>query len=119
MVKLRALVVAALLTAFACGSGGGGGGQPAAAKEIKIAAGGPFTGDLAPVGQGALHGVQMAVDDWNAKGGIDGAKIQLEVADDTGKPDVGVTLANKLAAEDTMLGVVGPMNSSVVLAAAP
>ncbi len=119
MRKLQVLTVAALLMAAGCGSGGGGGGQPAAAKEIKIAAGGPFTGDLAPVGQGGLHGVQMAVDDWNARGGINGTKVQLEVADDTGKPDVGVTLANKLVAEDTLLGVVGPMNSSVVLATAP
>src|SRR2546421_4613450 len=119
MRELRALTVAALLAAVACGNGGGGGGQPAAAKEIKIAAAGPFTGDLAPIGQGALHGVQMAVDDWNAKGGIDGTKVQLETADDVAKPDQGVTLANKLVSEDTLLGVVGPMNSNVVLAAAP
>ena len=77
MRKLRALTVAALLAAVACGNGGGGGGT-AAAREIKIAAAGPFTGDLAPIGQGALHGVQMAVDDWNAKGGINGTKVQLE-----------------------------------------
>lgn len=118
MRKLQVLTVVALFIA-ACGSGGGGGGQPAAAKEIKIAAGGPFTGDLAPVGQGGLHGVQMAVDDLNARGGINGTKVQVEVADDTGKPDIGVTLANKLAAEDTLLGVIGPMNSSVVIATAP
>ncbi len=119
MRKIRALTVAALLAAAACGSGGGGAGQPAAAREIKIAAAGPFTGDFAPVGQGALHGVQLAVDDWNVRGGINGTKIQLEVADDTGKPDQGVTLANKLAAEDTVIGVIGPMNSGVVLAGAP
>lgn len=118
MRKLGALTVAALLAAAACGNSGGG-GQPAAAKEIKIAAAGPFTGDLAPIGQGALHGIQMAVDDWNAKGGINGTRIQLETADDVAKPDQGVTLANKLATEDTVLGVVGPMNSAVVLAAAP
>lgn len=118
MGKLRALVVAALLAVVACG-GGGTPGQPEAAKEIKIAAAGPFTGDLAPIGQGALHGVQMAVDDWNAKGGINGTKVQLETADDVAKPDQGVTLANKLVSEDTVLGVVGPMNSNVVLAAAP
>ena len=118
MRKLRALTVAALLAAVACGNGGGGGGT-AAAREIKIAAAGPFTGDLAPIGQGALHGVQMAVDDWNAKGGINGTKVQLETADDVAKPDQGVTLANKLVSEDTLLGVVGPMNSAVVLAAAP
>ncbi|HXM58660.1 MAG TPA: branched-chain amino acid ABC transporter substrate-binding protein [Candidatus Dormibacteraeota bacterium] len=118
MRKLGALTFAALLAAVACGNGGGGGGQ-AAAREIKIAAAGPFTGDLAPVGQGALHGIQMAVDDWNAKGGINGTKIQLETADDVAKPDQGVTLANKLVSEDTLLGVVGPMNSAVVLAAAP
>src|SRR5215472_18118835 len=101
MVKLRALSVAALLAAVACGAGGGGGGgQQATAREIKIAAAGPFTGDLAPVGLGALHGVQMAVADWNARGGIDGVQVQLETADDVGKPDQGVTLANKLAAED-------------------
>jgi branched-chain amino acid transport system substrate-binding protein len=88
-------------------------------KAITIAAAGPFTGDLAPIGQGALHGIQQAVDDWNARGGIDGAKIQLETADDVAKPDQGVTLATKLASEDSVLGVVGPMNSSVVLAAAP
>jgi branched-chain amino acid transport system substrate-binding protein len=120
MRRLRVLAVAAVLAAAACGTGGGGGGsQQAAVKEIKIAAGGPFTGDLAPIGQGALHGIQMAVDEWNAKGGIDGAQVQLEVADDVGKPDQGVTLANKIAAEDTVLGEIGPMNSSVVLAAAP
>jgi branched-chain amino acid transport system substrate-binding protein len=119
MGKLRTLVVGAALVAAACGNGGGGSGQSTAAREIKIAAGGPFTGDFAPVGQGGLHGVQMAVDDWNARGGISGTRVQLEVADDTGKPDQGVTLANKLATEDTLLGVVGPMNSNVVLAAAP
>jgi branched-chain amino acid transport system substrate-binding protein len=120
MRRFRALTVAALLAGFACGGPSGGeGGTPAAAKEIKIAAAGPFTGDLAPVGQGGLHGVQMAVDDWNAKGGVNGTKIQLETADDVGKPDQGVTLANKLVSEDTLLGVVGPMNSAVVLAAAP
>ena len=118
MRRVGALFVAALLAAVACGNSGGG-GQPAAAKEIRIAAAGPFTGDLAPIGQGALHGIQMAVDDWNAKGGINGTKIQLETADDVAKPDQGVTLANKLVSEDTVLGVIGPMNSSVVLAAAP
>ncbi|HKF77968.1 MAG TPA: branched-chain amino acid ABC transporter substrate-binding protein [Candidatus Dormibacteraeota bacterium] len=119
MRRLRILIAAAALLVAACGSGGGGGGGQGTVKAITIAAAGPFTGDLAPVGQGGLHGVQMAVDDWNAKGGIDGVKVQVETADDTGKPDQGVTLASKLASEDAVLGVIGPMNSSVVLATAP
>ncbi len=88
-------------------------------KTVKIAITGPFTGDASPIGLGALHGAQMAVDEWNAKNGINGTQIQVDVGDDAGKGDQGVTLANKYVADPDILGVIGPMFSGIALAELP
>lgn len=92
---------------------------PAEAITVKIGAEGPFTGDMAKLGSDALQSVKMAVDDFNASGKATGITFVVEVADDAGDPAKASTVAEKLASDEAVVGVVGPMNSGAVKAALP
>ena len=53
------------------------GGPAEAQQTIKIAAGVPLTGPLAKQGQEVANAVKLAVEEWNAKGGVLGKKIEV------------------------------------------
>lgn len=117
----RVLTAFALATLGVAACGGGGGGssaQPAKPAKVQIAAEGPFTGDEASIGAGALQGVQLAVKQFNAKGGVHGTPVQVVVWDDQHSPQTATTLQAQGLSDPTVLGVIGPMNSGVVLATA-
>jgi branched-chain amino acid transport system substrate-binding protein len=78
---------------------------------IKIAAGAPLTGPLAKQGQEVANAVKLAVDEWNAKGGVLGKKIAVLEADDQGNPQVGVAAAEKVAADPAVMGSVWGITS--------
>src|SRR5579863_1394900 len=59
------------------------------AKPYKIGTAQPLSGGAAIGGKTALVGIQMAVDRINKAGGINGRPIELVIADDESKPDVG------------------------------
>lgn len=89
------------------------------ALTFKIGAQGPFTGNLSKIGIDALQSVQFAVDDFNKSGAMPGVTFTVEVADDAGDPAAGSNVAQKLVDDPAVIGVIGPMNSSTVLAALP
>ena len=73
---------------------------PAAiAQEIVIATAGPMTGQYASFGEQMRRGAQMAVADLNAKGGIMGRRVKLEIGDDACDPKQAVAVANSLASK--------------------
>src|SRR4029078_8048954 len=85
---------------------------PAQAQQtIKIAAGVPLTGPLAKQGQEVANAVKLAVEEWNAKGGVLGKKIEVMDADDQGNPQVGVAAAEKVAADPAVMGAVWGITS--------
>ena len=49
---------------------------------IKIGVAGPMTGDQAKMGTDFKNGVTLAVEEWNAKGGVLGKKIAIMIEDD-------------------------------------
>lgn len=109
--------VLVLMVLVACvGTGVTFGKEP---PPVKIGAAGPFTGDLSKIGLDSLNAIQMAVDEANAEGGVNGRKIEVVVADDAADPSKAILVAEKLAMDKNVLGVVGPMNSSTVNAALP
>jgi branched-chain amino acid transport system substrate-binding protein len=61
-----------------------------ALADVKVAVGGPMTGGSAAFGAQLKQGVEQAVEDINAKGGILGQKIVLSVGDDRADPKEGV-----------------------------
>src|SRR5918993_2147591 len=103
-----------LLTGLALGLGLALSG--AAHAQIKLGVGAPITGPNAAFGAQLKNGVEQAVEDINAAGGINGQKLQVVVGDDVSDPKQGVSVANKFAAEGVKM-VVGHFNSGVSIPA--
>ena len=70
-----------------------------AQAEIKIATAGPMTGQYASFGEQMKRGVEMAVADINAAGGVLGQKLVLSIGDDACDPKQAVAVANKFVAD--------------------
>ena len=82
-------------------------GAPAWA-EVKIGINVPLTGFAAADGKSALDGAKLAVADANAKGGINGEKIELVIYDDQASPKEATPAATKLIEKDkVVVGVSG------------
>jgi len=71
----------------------------AAQAQIKLGMAGPITGPNAAFGAQLKNGVEQAVEDINAAGGILGQKITLSTGDDVSDPKQGVSVANKFVAD--------------------
>lgn len=94
--------------------------QTAQAQDvIKIGFHAPLTGFAAADGKSARQGAELAVQQANAAGGINGKKIQLVVYDDEGKPENAIPLANKLIGQDKVAVTVSGGYSGPTRAAAP
>src|SRR5260221_5624296 len=91
-------------------------GQP---KPFKIGTLQPLSGNAASGGKTALVGIQMAVDRINKSGGINGRPIELIVADDESKPDVGRRKVEKMVEEDKIDVHVGGFLWNICLACSP
>lgn len=72
-------------------------GAAAAKADIVVATAGPITGQYATFGEQMKKGIELAVADINAAGGINGEKLKLEVGDDACDPKQAVAVANQLA----------------------
>src|SRR3954471_15804392 len=89
------------------------------AKPFKIGTLQPLSGAGATGGKTALVGLQMAVDRINKSGGINGRPIEIIVADDESKPDVGRRKTEKMLEEDKIDAHVGGFLSNICLACMP
>jgi branched-chain amino acid transport system substrate-binding protein len=85
-------------------------------KGIHVGNAGAFTGDAAAPCMEIFNSSQMAVDEWNAKGGIQGVQIKHIMGDDAMDPAQGVNVAHKFVADKLMYGVVGPPMSHIAQA---
>src|SRR5690242_8412455 len=87
-----------------------------ASAQIKLGVAGPITGGSAAFGAQLKNGVEQAVEDINAAGGILGQQITLSVGDDRADPKEGVSVANKFVGDGVKF-VVGHFNSGVTIPA--
>lgn len=88
-------------------------------KEIIIGGVGPVTGEAATFGVSTKNAYEMAIEEWNAKGGILKKQLKLVFADDKGDPVEGATVYTKLIQQDKAVAIVGTVMSKVSLAGAP
>ena len=86
---------------------------------IKIGVSLPLTGDAAVWGKGQKYGYELALDQINNKGGVNGKKIKLVYGDDQGLPKTGVSVLQKLIGVEKIKLLTGVANSSVALAYIP
>lgn len=103
------------LTLTACGSRsnsgdkGGDGGK----TTVTIGIDAPLTGDLSALGLGIKNAVDLAVKTANKQNEVPGVTFKLEALDDQALPGPGQQNATKFVANTNVVGVVGPLNSSV------
>ena len=109
--KLAVLAVAGTL-------GGALWSGAAQAEPVKIGFNVPLTGFAAADGKSALTGAQLAVEQANAEGGIDGKMIELVVYDDQASPKESVPIATKLATQDKVNIAISGSYSGATRAAA-
>jgi len=80
--------------------------------QIKIAIIAPMTGPASTFGTSTLQGAQLAIDEWNARGGVLGMKVVALVGDSQCAMDPAVTAANQLIEEAKVQYLVGDVCSS-------
>ncbi len=91
-------------------------GAASAQGTIKIGVAGPLTGPNAAFGAQLKNGAEVAAADINARGGVNGQKIELVFGDDVSDPKQGVSVANKMVGDGVKF-VMGHFNSGVTMPA--
>jgi branched-chain amino acid transport system substrate-binding protein len=90
-------------------------GALAQAKDpVRIALVTSKSGGFATMGADVANGIKFAVEEANARGGVDGRQIIIAEGDDESTPDAGRRVAEKLAREGHNL-IIGPITSGISL----
>ena len=97
----------------------GVGRKPKEEGVIKIGFIGPLVGDVATVGQNTREAVELAVEQINEKGGINGKKLEVIFEDGRCNAKEATNAANKLVNIDKVPVIIGGLCSSETIAAAP
>lgn len=108
------LLALAVVVVAACGSSSSDSTTTTAAASdtVRIGMEGPLSGDQKVTGVGMLNGAKLAAAALNAKGGINGKKVEIVAIDDGADAKVGVPAVEE-AIKAGLNGVVGPYNSGV------
>ncbi|MBV6489520.1 MAG: ABC transporter substrate-binding protein [Pseudorhodoplanes sp.] len=95
-----------------------GAGQEATA-QVKVGAVLSVTGPASFLGDPEKKTLEMYVDAINAKGGVNGQKVQLVIYDDGGDANAARTFATRLVEEDKVVAMVGGTTTGATLAMIP
>ncbi len=117
--KQRWIALLAAAAVFALGCGSKDEGKEPSSKEgvsttdpIRIGIACPITGRGAAFGDQITKGAELARDQINDAGGIDGRMIEFRIEDDEGKDSQATTVANALANDNAIVAVIGHFNST-------
>ncbi|MEV7679296.1 branched-chain amino acid ABC transporter substrate-binding protein [Streptomyces sp. NPDC088341] len=115
LMAMTAALTAGTLALTACGSRdeSKGGTTEGGNTTVVIGIDAPLTGDLSALGLGIKNSVDLAVQQANAKKYVPGVTFKFEALDDQAQPSSGQQNATKFVSDPEVLGVVGPLNSSV------
>ncbi len=97
------MLIVALVALPACGGGG---------DTLKIAILAPLSGDVATFGESTRDGAMMAIEEWNADGGVLGKQIETIVEDSQCNAEAAVSAANKVIDQDGVKFIIGEVCSS-------
>ncbi|HPH98362.1 MAG TPA: ABC transporter substrate-binding protein [Anaerolineaceae bacterium] len=103
--KFLSILLIVVMVLSACTTGA------AAKKEIKIAILAPLSGSQPSFGQMTRDGALLAIEEWNAKGGVLDSKIVAVVEDSQCTPDPAVNAANKVIDQDKVHYIIGEVCS--------
>lgn len=93
--------------------------QAADAAVVRLGAAEALTGPVAQYGISIRNGLELAVNEINAKGGINGDRLELTVEDDQAKKEEAINVFRQLIFRDKVLMIFGPTLSNSAFAADP
>jgi branched-chain amino acid transport system substrate-binding protein len=115
---MRRLILPLLLLLLPSMAAGPVGAQPK--EPIKIGLAAAVSGGSAASGEAIKRGLQIAMEEINAKAGLlGGRKLELVIRDDEGNPAKGVTIARELVEREKAAVVFGGLHTTVALAQVP
>lgn len=116
MKKLVCIILMTMITATLFTGCTGNTGN---ANEVKIGINYELSGDVATYGQSSVDGIELAIEQINAAGGINGKKIKVVKYDNKSEPAEATTLATKLMTQDKVVTILGPATSGSFKAEIP
>jgi branched-chain amino acid transport system substrate-binding protein len=88
-------------------------------NEILIGEFGSLTGSDATFGTSTRDGIDLAINEANTTGGVNGKRLRVIVYDDQGKPEEAASVVTKLITQDRVAAILGEVASTRTIAAAP
>jgi len=82
-----------------------------APKALKVAILAPLSGDVATFGASTRDGALLAIEEWNAKGGVLGRQIEAVVEDSQCEAEPAASAANKVISQDQVKFIIGEVCS--------
>ncbi|HEX2947092.1 MAG TPA: ABC transporter substrate-binding protein [Clostridia bacterium] len=116
---MKRLLSVIVLAALAVTALAGCGTTAQNANEIKIGINYELSGGVATYGQSSVEGIELAIEQINAAGGINGKTIKAVKYDNKSEPAEATTLASKLMTQDKVVAVLGPATSGSFKAEIP
>ncbi|MFI1714558.1 ABC transporter substrate-binding protein [Streptomyces litmocidini] len=101
------------------GGGAGGGGSAASSVTVRIGVDAPLSGGFSSMGAGIRNSAELAVRTANETGHVPGVTFELTAVDDGADPAKGAANATRFVSDDELVGVVGPLNSTVARTLVP
>ncbi|MEG0508106.1 MAG: ABC transporter substrate-binding protein [Eubacterium sp.] len=115
-ILLVSVLCASIFTFAACSSSGSSSGSSSSGDTIKIGALGPYSGETAMYGTATREGIELAAEQINEKGGINGKKMEVVFYDTKGDSNEAVNAYNRLRDQDEVVAIVGAVLTGESLA---
>ncbi|WOQ68510.1 ABC transporter substrate-binding protein [Microbacterium limosum] len=120
--RLLAWSAAAAVTTLAlagCAGESGTEEDAPSGEPVVFGVSGPLTGNQAEYGKNWQEGFEIALDEINAEGGIDGREVQLDFQDSQGEAAQATTIAQRFVSDENVLAVLGDFSSATSMVASP
>ncbi len=117
--SVLALSLAVTVIAAACGGTNPGPTQTTFKGTKKVGYSAPLTGQSALYGHAVSQSLNLAADDLNAKGGVNGYKIEMDIQDDGTQVAQAVTNVKNMILQDNVVAIMGSVTSAQCLAQSP
>lgn len=118
-IVLTLILAISMFAPMACVQKGGEQVSTGGSDSIKVGVYGDLTGQTASFGKSTKNGVELAFEEINKAGGVNGKKIVMAIEDTQGQPAIAKTVVSKLINQDKVVAILGEVASTNSLAAAP
>ena len=115
--SLAAIAAATLSLSLLAGCGGGSSSSDS--DVIKVGINYELSGAVATYGDASVKGIEMAFDEINAAGGINGKQVETIKYDTKSEPAEATTLATKLMTQDKVVTTIGPNLLEIDISSVP